>query len=155
MSRTINLKKALVISKQLAGEISKARTELTNNNSRTFDSNGKDYSELHIKYRALVEQLIEVKTQLTLSNTSIYSSIVRVAEIKGLISFYEGLDTTSKSMEYERGSDGTYQHIEKARILNITEEKKISELDLLKKELETLLDAIDTYNYNTTITISF
>src|SRR5574343_639847 len=129
MSRTINLKKALVISKQLAGEISKARTELTNNNSRTFDSNGKDYSELHIKYRALVEQLIEVKTQLTLSNTSIYSSIVRVAEIKGLISFYEGLDTTSKSLEYERGFDGTYQHIEKARILNITEEKKISELD--------------------------
>lgn len=155
MPKTVNLKKALVIIKQLTGDIAKANTLLRASNSQHTKSTEKDLAETLKTYRLNIEQLIEVKTQLSIANVSIYEKIARSSEIKGLISFYDSLDTTSTFSKMVRQPEGGYIDVDTPTILNINEETRTNEIKTLKAELETLLDEIDAYNYNTTITLSF
>lgn len=146
---TITLRKALQSKKTLVGDIAKMKSTIEKFNSQETPNKHIKLAEIHTAYIAKIDELIALKTAITKANVEIYGAIVAADEIKGLISMYEGLNTSDSTMK--RGPDGQYSTVLLTVYFDYSMvEDKVTEL---KEKLQGLLDKIDYFNSNTTITI--
>lgn len=146
---SITLRKALQTKKTLTGDIAKLRQTIQKFNSQENPNKHINLETVHAEYLAKTDELVALKTAITKANVLIYGAIVQADEVKGLIAFYEGLDTADSTLK--RTTDGTYSHIPTTVYLDYTMvEEKVAEL---KERLLGLLDTIDHFNSNTTITV--
>lgn len=102
--------------------------------------------KLYEQRQQLVKSLLELKTKIIEANAPIWPKILMMAEIKVEIDFWKSVDV----------KDG--RHISGFRAAEIFEydaDFKKSEVDeivsRLEMQLDELQDAIDAYNYSTTI----
>ena len=104
MSRTVSLRKAHQIKKVLVGEIAQYTMKVRSFNAVSRRPSNIDVKALHELLRHKIANLIELKTQITLANVSIYSAIVELEETKSLIGFYEGLNTTEYEWQIDKAN---------------------------------------------------
>lgn len=149
MPKTISLRKALQVKKNLTGDIAKLKSIIKTNNSVKRVNPNIDVKALHTELNDKINKLLALKTAITISNVSIYSKIVLADEIKAKISFYEELNVHL----YSSGFDGQRNVIEVEHTVIISELERNEIVKTLKVELEAVLDAIDYYNSTTTITV--
>lgn len=152
MQKIITIRKALQVKKTLSGDIAAGRQKISEYNSQKTET-----PNVHVDLKVISEtlsrntqQLIELKSAVTVANIGIYKDIITAEELKGQISFYEGLDVVEYYTDY---SSLSAERVKLKTILFMNEtdvNKKISEL---KKELEATLDRIDYFNSTTKITV--
>lgn len=138
----ISLRKALQVKKNLTGEITKVRTTVMVHNSQRNPNRHINVLELVAEFESKVEKLIAIKTALAVANVSIYEDILRVDELKGLISFYEGLNTEEEGQEF-KAVEG---FVKFTNTVAIDYSEKESNIKTLKAELEQRLEKIDEFN---------
>lgn len=138
----ISLRKALQVKKNLTGEITKARTTVMVHNSQRNPNKHIKVLELVVEFERMVEKLIAIKTALAVANVPIYEDILRVDELKGLISFYEGLNTEEEGQEFKAGEG----FVKYTNTVAIDYSEKESKIKTLKAELEQRLEKIDEFN---------
>ena len=150
MPKTISIRKALQLKKNLAGEIAKLKSTIHVNNSVKRVNPNISVVDLHKELNEKLEALIELKTQITLANVSIYSSIITADELKAKIGFYETLNVAQFSTAFDKD----HNLIEVDHVVVISEKERNEIVKGLKVELETVLDRIDHYNSTTHITVN-
>lgn len=144
----VSLRKALQIKKNLTGEIAKVRETIKKFNCQRKPNKHVDVLALEKELGEKVERLIKIKTALAKANVGIYEDILRSDEIKGLIAFYESLDTEESEREYKSG-----ELIEYTVTVAIDFSIKEAKIKELKKELEDCLERIDGFNITNYIEI--
>ena len=136
-----SLRKALQVKKNLTGEIAKLRGKIAQFNSQRNVNKHINVLELVEEFTALTNKLIAIKTALAKANVDIYEDILVADELKGLIAFYEGLNTEENGQEYKAGEIITYSNT--VAIDYSAKESKVKEL---KADLEKRLEKIDDFN---------
>lgn len=144
MSR-MSLRKALKVKKNLSGEIGKIRATITKYNSQEIKNPHIDVGALLIDLDLKNTLLINLKSAIAVQNVSIYPDIIAVEEIKGLIAFYEGLDTTENSREVRVTPNGR-EMVDVVRTVEINLAQKNNIVKSLQLQLESTLEKIDDYN---------
>ena len=100
----MKIAKALKLKNQLAGEVAQLKELLTKQNSRSskqkFDY---DNREVLTRLRAKLAELVKVKAAVAAANAEIYDKIFRLAELKGLVTTLNGLDTKAGVFHEGRG----------------------------------------------------
>lgn len=137
----MSLRKALQFKKNMAGEIAKLRSKISQFNCQRTANKHVDVLALEAQLGLLTENLILVKTALAKANVEIYEDILRADELKGLISFYEGLNTEEDGQEYKLGELINYTNV-----VAIDYSAKEAKIKALKLELELRLERIDDFN---------
>ncbi len=137
----ISLRKALQVKKNLTGEIAKVRNKISQFNCQRNANKHINVLELEAEFVALTNKLIALKTALAKANVAIYEDILFAEELKGLIAFYEALNTEEEGSEYKAGEFITYQNI-----VAIDYSVKEDKVKALKADLEKRLERIDEFN---------
>jgi hypothetical protein len=152
----ITISKALKVKNRIAENIRKTDTKIETNNSIRADIGTEiDVLILFEHRKNLTNQLVEIKTAIAKSNFEIQDKIFRMSEIKGLISFLTGLNTTNGKVEnrtfHRKESDPDVYEYRAA--INANEvEKLVTEF---QNELDTLQDEIEAFNATHKIELSF
>lgn len=140
MSR-ISLRKALQLKKNLTGDISKLRDKINRFNCSRYENKHINIKSLNEEFNKKIEDLIKLKTAISVANIGVYSYIVSAEELKGLISFYESLNTQENGIEYKNGETIPFNNY-----VGINYSECESIVKLLKNELSEVLEKIDDYN---------
>lgn len=144
-TKTMKVSKALKRKNQVAGEITLLKQRLTQQNVRP-DGQDFDYDNQQVltELREKIGELVSVKTALAQANTSVYSEIFRLAELKGLLASLRGLET--KQGEFREGRI----FAEEVNKVHYRAQINKAEVDRLSAELETeitaLQDRLDEFN---------
>ena len=141
----MSLRKALKVKKNLAGEIGKIRATITKFNSQEVKNPHIDVGALLVELNVKNEILINLKSAIAVQNVAIYPDIISIEEIKGLIAFYEGLDTTENSREIRNTVNGR-EMVDVVRTVQINLAQKNDIVKELQRKLEATLERIDDYN---------
>ena len=136
-----SLRKALQVKKNLTGEIAKLRSKIAQFNCQRNANKHINVTELVQELDKLTNKLIAIKTALAKANVDIYEDILVADELKGLIAFYEGLNTEEDGQEYKAGEIIRYTNT-----VAIDYSVKESRVKALKTELENRLEKIDNFN---------
>jgi hypothetical protein len=107
----MKIAKALKMKNQLAGEVAQLKDLLAKQNSRStkqkFDY---DNREVLTRLRAKLDELVKVKTAVAAANVEIYDRIFRLAELKGLATTLNALDTKAGVFHEGRGfAEASYE----------------------------------------------
>ena len=106
----MKLAKALKLRNQLAGEVAELKRLLATQNVRStkqkFDYDNRD---VLARLRAKLDELVRVKAALAAANAEAYGKIFRLAELKGLVTALEALETKS-GVFHEGGGYGQAVH---------------------------------------------
>jgi len=146
---SITIRKALQTKKTLVGDIAKLKQVVERFNSQETPNKHINLEKVHGQYLAKIEELIALKTAITKANVAIYEAIVQADEVKGLIAFYEGLNTSDSTIK--RTPEGHFLPVPTTVYLDYTMvEEKVAEL---KTRLLELLDKIDHFNSNTMVEV--
>jgi hypothetical protein len=148
--KMINLHKALKIKNRLAGEFTRLKALAIRENSKEQSKfNANMVKKIHIDMNIVLEKLIDIKKKICCANVGIYYSIELMKELKGMISFYQSLDTTEGDSEkYVRGC--TEAKVITAQAYMNQEAVDIKTVEL-QKELNVIQDTIDAFNAKTVI----
>lgn len=136
-----SLRKALQVKKNLTGEIAKLRSKITQFNCQRNPNKHINVLDLVAELDKLTHRLIAIKTELAKANVEIYEDILVSDELKGLIAFYEALNTEEDGQDYKAGELIAYKNV-----VAIDYSQKESEIKTLKAELESRLEKIDDFN---------
>lgn len=136
-----SLRKALQVKKNLTGEIAKLRSKISQFNCQRNPNKHVDVLELVAELDRLTNKLIAIKTALAKANVEIYEDILVSDELKGMISFYEGLDTDEDGQDYKNGEIVDYK-----KVVAVDYSAKELKLKTMKSELEIRLEKIDDFN---------
>ena len=142
--------KALKLKNQLAGDVAKLKERLAQQNSRPakqkFDyDNRQVLSEL----RAKVDELVRVKAAVAAANTPIYDQIFRLAELKGLVTTLNGLDTKAGVFSEGSALSMSSREVEYvAQLGKVDIDGLVAELNL---EIQALQDALDEANHTRSV----
>lgn len=142
----MKLAKALKLKNQLAGEVAELKKLLAAQNVRStkqkFDY---DNHDVLVRLRAKLDELVRVKTALAVANADAYERIFRLAELKGLVTTLEALETKS-GVFHEGGGYGQAVHeVEYTAQLGKAEVDQL--VAGLKNEVQSLQDALDEFNF--------
>jgi len=150
-NKTMKLYKALKLKKKLAGEIAKLQGTIARNNSYVEGNKTAekcDILAIESELGKKMGELLDLKMAIYKANIPIQKDIYALAEIKGLIVFWEGVNTTEgvyPSGGYSVNSKDTIY------IARISEEEKEKRQRELQDKIDTLQENIDAYNYTTDI----
>lgn len=136
-----SLRKALQVKKNLTGEIAKLRSKISQFNCQRNPNKHVDVLALVAELDRLTNKLIAIKTALAKANVEIYEDILVSEELKGMIAFYEGLDTDEDGQDYKNGEIVDYK-----KVVAIDYSEKELKLKTMKSELELRLERIDEFN---------
>jgi hypothetical protein len=136
-----SLRKALQVKKNLTGEIAKLRSKISQFNCQRNANKHINVLELVAELDKLTNKLVAIKTALAKVNVDIYEDILVSDELKGMIAFYEGLNTEEDGQDYKAGEFIAYKNI-----VAIDYSEKEAKVKALKKELEERLEKIDDFN---------
>lgn len=104
-----------------------------------------------VRLRAKLDKLVRVKTALAVANADAYERIFRLAELKGLVTTLEALETKS-GVFHEGGGYGHAVHeVEYAAQLGKAEVDQL--VAGLKNEVQSLQDALDEFNFSHTVSL--
>jgi len=145
----MKLHKALKLKKSLTGEIAKLKKQIAEKNSYLVGSlNGEkfDVNELYDELMIKTDELIGLKFAINEANREIQSQLYVIAEYKGLIEFWNGVDVTEgkKSVGFSENSIREYK-------VHIDEKKKNEIIAKYQSRIDSLQEEIDTFNYTTDI----
>jgi hypothetical protein len=148
----MKIAKALKLKNQLAGEVAQLKELLAKQNSRSskqkFDY---DNREVLARLRVKVSELVKVKSAIAVANTEIYDKIFRLAELKGLVTTLNGLDTKAGVFnEGGRFGEPGYEVEYMAQLGKVDVDELVAEL---KEEIQTLQDALDEFNFTRSVNL--
>jgi hypothetical protein len=137
---------ALKLKNQLAGEAAHLKELLTKQNSRStkqkFDYNN---HEILTQLRAKLDVLVKVKAAIAAANSEVYGKIFRLAELKGLVTTLNNLDTKCGIFHETAGYGEIAHEVDYAVQINKVEvDKLVAEA---KAEIQTLQEDLDTFNF--------
>jgi soluble P-type ATPase len=139
----MKLYKALKLKKKLTGEIASLKLLILSKNSYVEGSKvnyvvTELYDELLVKINALVD----LKMSINAANADIQESIYNLAELKGMISFWQQMPTAEGviSNTYSEAAAKTY-------VATFNEVFKDNLIKNLQTDVDTIQEEIDTYNY--------
>ena len=136
-----SLRKALQVKKNLTGEIAKLRSKISQFNCQRNANKHINVLELVAELDNLTNKLVAIKTALAKVNVDIYENILVSDELKGMIAFYEGLNTEEDGQDYKAG-----EFIDYKNIVAIDYSEKEAKVKALKTELEERLEKIHDFN---------
>ncbi|MGA2248367.1 MAG: hypothetical protein ABSH48_25595 [Verrucomicrobiota bacterium] len=148
----MKIAKALKLKNQLAGEVAQLKERLIKQNSRSskqkFDY---DNREVLARLRTKVAELVKVKAVIAAANAEIYDKIFRLAELKGMVTTFTGLDTKAGVFhEGGRFGDAGYEVEYIAQIGKVDVDKLVAELNA---EIQSLQDALDEFNLTRSVNL--
>ena len=146
----MKIAKALKMKNQLAGEVAQLKDLLAKQNSRStkqkFDY---DNREVLTRLRAKLDELVKVKAAVAAANVEIYDRIFRLAELKGLATTLNALDTKAGVFHEGRGfADASYEVEYVAQLGKVDVDKLVAELNA---EIQSLQDALDEFNFTRSV----
>jgi hypothetical protein len=149
----MKLAKALKLKNQLAGEVADLKTLLAKQNVRSakqkFDYENR---EVLARLRAKIDELVKVKAALGGANADVYDKIFRLAELKGLVTALNGLETKA-GVFHEGGQFGQPSY-------EVEYVAQLSKVDVdtlvmgLKEEIQALQDALDEFNFTRSLSLA-
>ena len=157
--KEITLSKALKIKSKLAGDLSRAYTQLHRYNSIKIDHLSSEkvaewagkLDKITDSIETISTQLIEVKTAIARANVEVYPLFFKMNELKSKQSKLSDLPTSDgvvTSRSYSDTSESTYQAY--------YTEYNIDEMTLkISNDISELQDQIDTINATTKVMLSF
>lgn len=144
----MKLSKALKEKKRLTGEIQRLKRLIYSKNSYIEGSKVPekfDVKELYAQLQSKIQELVNLKIVINEANKEIQSSIYLLSEYKGLIDFFNTLNTTEgPTHDYHTDINTNYC----AQIDELEKEELIKKY---QDKADRLQDQIDTYNYTTEI----
>jgi hypothetical protein len=142
----MKLAKALKQKNQFAGEVAELKKLLAAQNSRStkqkFDY---DNHEILTRLRAKLDALVQVKAAIAVANAEAYEKIFRLAELKGLVTTLDALDT--KSGVFHEGANFGQSAYEVEYTAQIGKAEVDQLVAGLKAEIQALQDALDEFNF--------
>jgi ABC-type Zn2+ transport system substrate-binding protein/surface adhesin len=148
----MKIAKALKLKNQLAGEVAQLKELLTKQNVRStkqmFDY---DNREVLTRLRAKLAELVKVKAAIGAANAEVYDKVLRLAELKGLVSTLTALDTKSGVFHEGRGfAEASYEVEYVAQLGRVDVDKLVAELNA---EIQSLQDALDEFNFTRSVNL--
>jgi hypothetical protein len=148
----MKLAKTLKLKNQLAGEVAELKKLLAAQNVRStkqkFDY---DNHDVLVRLRGKLDELVRVKTALAVANADAYERIFRLAELKGLVTTLEALETKS-GVFHEGGRFGDHGYeVEYTAQLGKAEVDQL--VAGLKNEIQSLQDALDEFNFSHAVSL--
>jgi hypothetical protein len=148
----MKIAKALKMKNQLAGEVAQLKDLLAKQNSRStkqkFDY---DNREVLTRLRAKLDELVKVKAAIAAANVEIYDRIFRLAELKGLATTLNALDTKAGVFHEGRGfAEVSYEVEYVAQLGKVDVDKLVAELNA---EIQSLQDALDEFNFTRSVNL--
>ena len=148
----MKIAKALKVKNQLAGEVAQLKDLLAKQNSRStkqkFDY---DNREVLTRLRAKLDELVKVKAAVASANVEIYDRIFRLAELKGLATTLNALDTKTGVFHEGRGfAEASYEVEYVAQLGKVDVDKLVAELNA---EIQSLQDALDEFNFTRSVNL--
>jgi hypothetical protein len=146
----MKLQKALKEKAKLIGEISKLKQKIQTKNSFVSTNNtNKDFDtvEMSILLIHKIGELIELKVKINEANLQIQEKMYRLGEYKSMIAFLQNLNVNEGTIlnRYDPSTPNVLY------VAQITEKKRDASIAELQKDIDTLQEEIDTYNYTTEI----
>jgi len=143
----MKLQKALKYKKKLAGEIATLKSQIQSKNS-VPEGSKVNYvvTELHDKLIMKMRDLIALKLSINTANVQIQELIYKLSEMKGMINFWNSVSTAEGSVNrgYSEAAAVNY-------IVVFNEVSKNEKIEFYQNEVDTIQEAIDTFNYTTEI----
>ena len=141
----MSLARALKERSRLAGRIKRNFQVIDRENSRISGSpRSFDVRAIYAENRELMEKLIDVKKRIAAANAPIAGKLVEMDELKSMIAYLKGLDTTAEIKHDGYNRDVLYEAVISAAEVNAAVEE-------LQKRVETLQDELDEFNAVTKI----
>jgi hypothetical protein len=149
-TQSMTLSQALKQKNRLAGEIARQQVILQRENSRRNDSvSTVDRKGVLDKIHELSEQLGVLKAQIANANVGIYSALERMAELKSLIAFFQGLPKREgEEITFVGRDDEKLVYTWNSLVNQADCDTYVSEL---QNKINTLQDQVDAYNATTMI----
>lgn len=147
----MNLAQALKQKNRLVGEANRLLQIFSRENSRKDNTLSKvKPDEIWEQYLKIINELIEIKTKITIANINIYPSIVRMEELKARIGVILNLNKTEGEIaeSYDRV---TGKEIKVNFSAFINQDKADELIQQIQVEINELQDKIDSYNATTQI----
>jgi hypothetical protein len=147
----MKLSKALKVKNRLVGEINTVKSIINRENSQLEDKfNHTKVSESFVQLDDKLAQLISLKAAIQVATAPIAVKLIRMAELKGQLGFFECLDTKegkfSKS-RFTRDAPEEYDVFEAF----VTQDDVDARLQVIKEEINDLQDEVDDFNATTSI----
>jgi hypothetical protein len=152
----MNIAFALKEKNRITGRIKKLQTQIENSNFYKSDQPPDlDSKVLLIKLQEEWAYLIDLKTKIAKANIGIADKLIRLAEAKAELTFWNHMtkysqkaETTSMRSYY---IDGSSVQVPETIISTITSMEVLTNIDKVQSIIETLQDEIDVYNGTTKI----
>jgi hypothetical protein len=149
----MNISKALKVKNRLAGEIVRLQNIIKRENSRRSDNASKvNVAEEFLKLSEVRQKLISLKSAIALATAPLSEKLVRLAETKAKMNFYQSLPTQEGTEVDIYGSSReklTYEwtaFYNRQRVDAITKE--------FQDSIDTLQDEVDEFNAKTQVEFS-
>jgi hypothetical protein len=148
----MNVANALKLKNRLAGELNRLQSILERENARRSDSVSKvNRKEVWDQILATSDRLGLVKARIAEANVPIYANLERMAELKSRIAFLNGLQMREGEEIMFVGRDQEKLVYQWDSFLN---REQVDSLTAdLRKQIEALQDACDSYNNKTDIDV--
>lgn len=144
----MNIKQALKRKTKLVKEINDVFGNVSTYNS-VNEGTERPYSPktLIVTWKNLNDELIDLKTRIHRANAPVYDKIFKLSELKNQIKLLKGLDCTAGIPPRGRYdvSDGP------ARTTEISVVERDELVKTYEKEIDTIQDFLDEWNFKTTI----
>ena len=144
----MKLYQALKKKKQIIGEISKLKHQITENNT-VIKGNSRDYDvkPLFAKLEEKLTELVNLKSAIQKANTSVYDKIFRLSELKSFVDFLKGVPAKS-GVHMER-----YQEVAKEYVCEFDKKSIDTLIGDYEKEISNIQEELEQFNYKKVITI--
>lgn len=145
--------KAMKLRNELVGEVNLLRNRIQQFNVRRDGD-----PEPPMKSDALLkeldekeEQLIDLKVRLEKTTVPVFEKVVRLAEVKGLLQFYQGLQSNSQDRREQevRWSGGQHETIDVLYTATLKFDVLEDRICRLKDGISELQEELDQFNHST------
>lgn len=151
----VSIAKALKIKSRLTGELALVTREIQQRNSYCKERTNTivDTKPLIVRYDRLMDQLIEVKSKISIANLGIYPRMERMNQLKAKLTAFKELSCRD---DKEPGIvTRTGETKESIWLCSISEEERNTMVATIQRDIENIQDSLDEYNASTRIELSF
>ena len=141
----LKLSQGLKLKKRMIGEINTLKNQISKNNSYlSVNKPSYDVNDLYQKWQNKLNKYIELKAMIIVANNPIQQLIFKLAELKAMISFYN-------SLPINKGKQTSYGGEMVEWDSQFDDVKRDSLISTCEKEIESIQDNLDRFNYETEI----
>jgi hypothetical protein len=148
----INLAKALRVKNSLVNKLATTKRLVTDRNSYNIINPPKfNVKEEMAKVEQLTENLVELKTKISVANKEIAEQLHLMEELKSTIKFLTSIDTKEGKHGDVYGDSDKIQEF----AVTYTERDILEGIEKFQKQIEEIQDQINKFNFTKTIELSF